>query len=834
MRGGTKRGQVMTDSPQAGLQNFEHGSVRILVLEDDEDMREALRDVLAEEGFSVVAVAKGAEAVALAAKETFDLMVSDVRMEGLSGLDAIEKIRENQPDLGSLVVSGWASEEDTLRAVRLNVGGYLKKPFSMNSFLDAVKGLVRKQEERKQRQKQQESLTTVLDWALSSLARVSDLGRKPHEGSLVKSGQAASWMARQLGFARERQAQARWWTLAEGLRDLPEVELPDWLAQADQLDSVRFLQPDERLQLLARASLELQRALQSNDDEVMARLKPLDLPDELLAVCQKYQEQRYLQSGQAGLAPEVQAGLEGAETVERSLIALAKTLEESGDLKSASEAYREVYRKYDMRSGTEPTLELLQALQGAAYLAYLTNEPAASEELMQRCLHFSRQFGPLAQCQAQLRLAVLRHLGLVRQNSAATADSVQGLLNGLEQLATSQSKLQLRFGQALSYLLMSCWGDARGSQFLAQSIGVVCKSSNLGDFGSSKEWTVPVLLLACGQATGELTRPAYELCLEFPKEIVRALQRAEVTPAGWSAFGKFLGESKRVVPLEIRSALDPYLPEQALNSTAASVAADVPLLRIFSLGFFELHVGSEKVGEAAWKSQKCKALLAMLCGRPGKGVHEDVILDAFWPDDVRRGKRNLYAALSHVRRALRQDKPENESWDPIVRDKEYLSFNWDLKHWLDLALVEAAFAKAEQADQLGHSEEAITAYRRVCQLSRGPYLEGLYFDWVIERRRELDGQLLTALTRLAYLLCQSRAYQEAMEHAQRATLLAPDDQNSHLLKMRCYLGLGQPEAVLRHFQNFERYLRQEFGFEPNTELVELCVRAKHGLPDKAQ
>ena len=126
--------------------------VKVLVIEDDEILREVLVDVLSARGLEVTASPRGDMAVEMARHERFDLIVADIRMEGVNGLDAIEQAREIQPDVGSIVVSGYASEEETLRAVRLNVAGYLKKPFEVPDLLELINNYLTQRAERLRRE----------------------------------------------------------------------------------------------------------------------------------------------------------------------------------------------------------------------------------------------------------------------------------------------------------------------------------------------------------------------------------------------------------------------------------------------------------------------------------------------------------------------------------------------------------------------------------------------------------------------------------------------------------------------------------------------------------
>src|SRR5262249_29507721 len=155
-----------------------------------------------EQGYSVEGVASGEDAVAKATGGTYDLIVADIRMAGMSGLDALARVKEGQPDIGTLGMTGYASEADSIRAIQLGVGNYLKKPFRIPDFLAAVQALVaRRREGQRQREREQALRRTAL-WALESVARSLDLSRA-HELTLVDTARLARDAARALGTAEE-------------------------------------------------------------------------------------------------------------------------------------------------------------------------------------------------------------------------------------------------------------------------------------------------------------------------------------------------------------------------------------------------------------------------------------------------------------------------------------------------------------------------------------------------------------------------------------------------------------------------------------------------------
>lgn len=111
---------------------------RILIVEDDEAMQEALVESLEDEDFEAVGAGTGKEAVRIAEGDQFDLVVSDIRLPGLSGIETIRALKQNHPGLKCIVITGYASADTPVQAIRLKVDDYLFKPFGLEYFLECV------------------------------------------------------------------------------------------------------------------------------------------------------------------------------------------------------------------------------------------------------------------------------------------------------------------------------------------------------------------------------------------------------------------------------------------------------------------------------------------------------------------------------------------------------------------------------------------------------------------------------------------------------------------------------------------------------------------------
>jgi len=113
----------------------------VLIVDDEELYRRALERILARCGHSVVLARDAAEAMQVVATEPLDLVLCDVRMPGISGLELIRQVRDVDPDLPCIVVTGYGSAEQSVEALHAGAFWYLEKPFEQRS-LDVVKRLV--------------------------------------------------------------------------------------------------------------------------------------------------------------------------------------------------------------------------------------------------------------------------------------------------------------------------------------------------------------------------------------------------------------------------------------------------------------------------------------------------------------------------------------------------------------------------------------------------------------------------------------------------------------------------------------------------------------------
>ena len=111
---------------------------RILVIEDDCNVAGSLKKELETEGYEVVVASRGDEGLTVAKREAFAVVLTDLKLPGLSGLDLVGQLRIVKPKLPIILMTAFGTTETTIDAIRLGEYEYVQKPFDMPEVLDLV------------------------------------------------------------------------------------------------------------------------------------------------------------------------------------------------------------------------------------------------------------------------------------------------------------------------------------------------------------------------------------------------------------------------------------------------------------------------------------------------------------------------------------------------------------------------------------------------------------------------------------------------------------------------------------------------------------------------
>ena len=118
--------------------------MKILLVEDEPTLRHGLTDLLEGAGYGVVALADGAQAAARGSEADVDLVVLDLTLPGLDGLEVCRRLRSTRPGLGILMLTARVQEDDKVLGLGSGADDYVTKPFAVRELLARLEALARR------------------------------------------------------------------------------------------------------------------------------------------------------------------------------------------------------------------------------------------------------------------------------------------------------------------------------------------------------------------------------------------------------------------------------------------------------------------------------------------------------------------------------------------------------------------------------------------------------------------------------------------------------------------------------------------------------------------
>jgi two-component system nitrogen regulation response regulator NtrX len=130
----------------------------ILVVDDEQGIREVLQDVLADEGHRVITVEDGFRALEILEEGTADLVILDVWLPNMGGIDVLKRIRDGWPEIEVVVISGHANINMAVQAVKIGAFDFLEKPLSLEKTITVVENALKMEELKRENRSLKQSI----------------------------------------------------------------------------------------------------------------------------------------------------------------------------------------------------------------------------------------------------------------------------------------------------------------------------------------------------------------------------------------------------------------------------------------------------------------------------------------------------------------------------------------------------------------------------------------------------------------------------------------------------------------------------------------------------
>jgi len=118
------------------------------VVDDDQKMQEMLIEILTDKGYSVTCVGTGKEAVDESFKQLFNLAFIDINLPDMKGTDLLSKLRESEPEMIKIIITGNATLDNSIEATNKGIDGYIVKPFDPRKLTSLIESKLKEQQKK--------------------------------------------------------------------------------------------------------------------------------------------------------------------------------------------------------------------------------------------------------------------------------------------------------------------------------------------------------------------------------------------------------------------------------------------------------------------------------------------------------------------------------------------------------------------------------------------------------------------------------------------------------------------------------------------------------------
>jgi diguanylate cyclase (GGDEF)-like protein len=130
----------------AFFQGEEWMGIRVLIVDDEEVVLESLKKIVEHGGYDCLVARSGEEALRILQEERVDILICDIRMPGMDGMELLREVRAHFPDVDAMMMTGFDTRETFLQVIEAGAADFIAKPFHQDELLAKIKRIVRERE----------------------------------------------------------------------------------------------------------------------------------------------------------------------------------------------------------------------------------------------------------------------------------------------------------------------------------------------------------------------------------------------------------------------------------------------------------------------------------------------------------------------------------------------------------------------------------------------------------------------------------------------------------------------------------------------------------------
>ena len=124
-------------------------NARILIIDDDENIRKVLTTILEDEGYDVESVDTAKKAIERTRRKSYNLALIDIRLPDMEGIELLTRMKNTTPKIRKIIITGYPTLQNAVEAVNRGADAYILKPFDMEKVLEEIKDQLKKQQNEK-------------------------------------------------------------------------------------------------------------------------------------------------------------------------------------------------------------------------------------------------------------------------------------------------------------------------------------------------------------------------------------------------------------------------------------------------------------------------------------------------------------------------------------------------------------------------------------------------------------------------------------------------------------------------------------------------------------